>query len=47
MKISRFTDSQIMKILKQAESGIAVTDLCRDHGMNSVAFYKWRARMVE
>lgn len=44
MKTSRFTDSQIMKILKQAESGIAVTDLCRDHGMSSATFYKWRAK---
>jgi len=44
MKTSRFTDSQIMKILKQAESGIAVTDLCRDHGMSSASFYKWRAK---
>ena len=44
MKTSRFTDNQIMKILKQAESGIAVTDLCRDHGMSSATFYKWRAK---
>ncbi len=44
MKTSRFTDSQIMKILKQAESGIAVTDLCRDHGMSSATFYKWRSK---
>ena len=35
-----------MKILKQAESGIAVTDLCRDHGMSSASFYKWRAKYV-
>lgn len=44
MKISRYTDSQILAILKQAESGISVPDLCREHGMSSSAFYKWRAK---
>ncbi len=44
MKKSRFTDAQIMKILQQAESGIAVTDLCRNNGMSSATFYKWRAK---
>lgn len=44
MKKSRFTDSQILAILKQAESGISVPDLCREHGMSSAAFYKWRAK---
>jgi putative transposase len=44
MKKSRFTDSQILAILKQAESGVPVPDLCREHGMSSAAFYKWRAR---
>ena len=44
MKISRFTDSQIMQILKQAESGIAAPELCRVHGMSSATFYKWRAK---
>jgi len=43
MKQSRYTDSQIMAILKQAESGEAVTELCREHGMSSATFYKWRA----
>ena len=33
MKISRFTDSQIMQILKQAETGISAPELCREHGM--------------
>lgn len=42
MKQSRYTDSQIMAILKQAESGSTVTDLCREHGMSSATFYKWR-----
>ena len=44
MKQSRYTDSQIMAILKQAESGEAVTELCREHGMSSATFYKWRAK---
>lgn len=43
MKKSRFTDSQILAILKQAENGMPVTELCRQHGMSSSAFYKWRA----
>lgn len=44
MKTSRFTDSQILAILKQAESGVPVSELCREHGMSSAAFYKWRAK---
>jgi putative transposase len=44
MKKSRFTDSQILGILKQAENGVPVTELCRQHGMSSAAFYKWRSK---
>jgi len=44
MKKSRFSDSQIIGILKQAESGIPVPQLCREHGISSATFYKWRAR---
>lgn len=44
MRKARFTDSQIMVILKQAESGVPVPDLCREHGMSSASFYKWRAK---
>lgn len=44
MKTSRFTDSQILSILKQAESGTPVPTLCREHGMSSASFYKWRAK---
>ena len=44
MKKSRFTDSQILAILKQAENGIPVPDLCREHGMSNASFYKWRAK---
>ena len=44
MKISRFTDSQIMAILKQNEAGASVPDLCREHGISSASMYKWRAK---
>ena len=44
MRTSRFSDSQIMAILKQAENGIPVPELCREHGMSSALFYKWRAK---
>ena len=44
MKSSRFSDHQILAILKQAESGIPVPALCREHGMSSASFYKWRAK---
>jgi putative transposase len=33
-----------MGILKQAENGVPVTELCREHGMSSAAFYRWRAK---
>jgi len=44
MKNGRFSDSQIMGILKQAEGGVPVCELCREHGMSSASFYKWRAK---
>ncbi len=44
MKRSRFTDSQIMSVLKQAEGGMPVPDLCREHGISAATFYKWRAK---
>ena len=44
MKISRYTDSQILAILKQAESGSPIPVLCREHGMSSASFYEWRAK---
>jgi putative transposase len=44
MKKSRFFDSQIMAILKQAESGMPMPEICREHGMSSASFYKWRAK---
>jgi len=44
LKKSRFTDSQILAVLKQAEAGTPVPELCRTHGISSATFYKWRAR---
>jgi len=44
MKHSRYSDSQIMAILKQAEAGVPVPELCREHGMSSASFYKWRSK---
>ena len=44
MKKSRYSDSQIMAIIKQAEAGTPVLELCREHGMSSASFYKWRSK---
>jgi len=44
MKTSRFNDSQIMAILKQAEAGMPAPELCREHGISIASFYKWRAK---
>ncbi len=44
MKKSRFSDSQIMTILKKAESGVQITEICREEGISSALFYKWRSK---
>jgi putative transposase len=44
MKKSRFTDSQIMDALKRVEAGLPVPELCRDLGISTATFYKWRAK---
>jgi len=44
MKKTTFTDNQILTILKQAENGVPVPELCREHGMANSTFYKWRAK---
>ncbi len=44
MKKSRFTDSQIIAILKQAEAGSPAPELCREHGISATPFYTWRAK---
>ena len=41
MKQCRFSDSQIMEVLKRADTGIKVPDLCRELGVSSTTFYKW------
>jgi len=44
MKQSKYSEAQIMGILNRAENGVPVADLCREHGMSSASFYKWRAK---
>ena len=44
MKKSRYTDSQVIAILMQAEAGTPVPELCREHGMSDATFYKWRSK---
>ena len=44
MKTSRYTEAQILAILRQAEGGMPVAELCRAHGMSNASFYKWRAK---
>ena len=44
MKQSRFTDGQIIAILKHTESGMPVPEVCREHSISSATFYKWRSK---
>jgi putative transposase len=44
MKKSRFTEDQIVGILKEQEAGLAVAELCRKHGVSTPTFYKWKAK---
>ncbi len=44
MKKSRFSEHQIIGILNQAVADVAVTDLCREHGISKSTFYKWKAK---
>jgi putative transposase len=44
MKRSKFSDSQIIAILNENEAGVAVSELCRKHGMSDATFYNWRAK---
>ena len=44
MKTSRYSEPQILAILRQAEGGVPVAELCREHGMSDASFYKWRAK---
>ena len=44
MKMTRYSEPQILAILRQAEGGVPVGELCREHGMSTASFYKWRAK---
>lgn len=44
MKRSRFSDEQIIGILKEQEAGVPVAELCRKHGVSDASIYKWKAR---
>ena len=44
MKRSRFSENQIINILKEAEAGVPAADLCRRHGFSKSSFYKWKAK---
>ena len=44
MKTSKYSDSAIMAILKQGETGTPAPALCREHGMSSATYYKWRSK---
>ena len=44
MKQKRITDERIIGILKEADAGVVVADLCRRHGMSSATFYAWKSK---
>jgi putative transposase len=44
MKMTRYSEPQILAILRQAEGGVPVAELCREHGMSNASFYKWRPK---
>jgi putative transposase len=44
MKVTKYSEPQILAILRQAEGGVPVAELCREHGMSNASFYKWRAK---
>ncbi|KAF0112923.1 MAG: hypothetical protein FD150_2213 [Rhodobacteraceae bacterium] len=44
MKPSRFTEEQIIGVLKEHQAGLSATELCRKHGISDATFYKWRSK---
>jgi len=44
MRKTRFTETQIVSILKQQENGLATKDLCREHGISAATFYNWKSK---
>ena len=44
MKASRYTEEQIIAVLKQAESGMKTAEVCRQNGISAATFYKWKAK---
>src|SRR6266446_3541656 len=44
MKRSRFTEEQIIAVLREQESGVPTAKMCRKHGVSSATFYKWKAK---
>ena len=44
MKRSRFSEEQIIAVLKEQEAGVATADVCRKHGVSSATFYKWKSK---
>ncbi len=44
MRKSRYSESQIIQIIHEGESGMPIADLCREHGISRSAYYKWKAK---